>query len=155
MRSFSEGQYEEGARKRVDRAVEKLRRFFAQRGVAIPVTAFSAALAAKCVQASPVLLVSGVNLANAAYALSPLAVQTLQWLRWRAWKPFVALLTVLTIGTALTVYWLRGIFGCRSQNCQGCFRRPSYGLTPATGYENHLRKRYNLTALCAGIMATF
>lgn len=45
---------EEAARKRVGRAVEKLRRFFARRGVALSVLAIGGALSTQAVQAAPV-----------------------------------------------------------------------------------------------------
>ncbi len=51
---------EEAARKRVDRALEKLRRFFADRGFRISAAVLASALAAHAVQAAPVHLAAGL-----------------------------------------------------------------------------------------------
>jgi RNA polymerase sigma factor (sigma-70 family) len=53
---------EDAAHKRVTRAVEKLRKFFAQRGVALTATAIAEAVSANSVQAAPVTLVKTVSL---------------------------------------------------------------------------------------------
>lgn len=54
------GMNEGTAQRRVLRAVEKLRRFFAKRGVSVPVTALTAAISAHSVQAAPGVLVKSV-----------------------------------------------------------------------------------------------
>ena len=50
------GASEDAAKKRVSRAVEKLRRFFTKRGVVLPASALTAAMAGHSVQAAPVEL---------------------------------------------------------------------------------------------------
>jgi RNA polymerase sigma factor (sigma-70 family) len=59
---------EDTAQRRVDRAVEKLRSFFAQRGVAVSCAVIGMALTANAVQAAPAGLVSGVTAASLAKA---------------------------------------------------------------------------------------
>jgi RNA polymerase sigma factor (sigma-70 family) len=55
------GASEDAAKKRVNRAVEKLRGFFIKRGVVIPATVLSAAISANSVQAAPVVLAKSVT----------------------------------------------------------------------------------------------
>ncbi len=50
------GTSEDAAKKRVTRAVEKLRKFFAKRGVVVPVAVLTTAISANSVQAAPVAL---------------------------------------------------------------------------------------------------
>jgi RNA polymerase sigma factor (sigma-70 family) len=61
---------EGAAKKRVARAVEKLRAFLAKRGVAVPVATLSALLAANSVQAAPVGLVSSVVASASAQSIA-------------------------------------------------------------------------------------
>ena len=56
---------EDAAHKRVTRAIEKLRKFFAQRGVALTATAIAGAVSANSVQAAPIGLVVTVTAAVA------------------------------------------------------------------------------------------
>lgn len=51
----------EAAQKRIERAVEKLRRYFGRRGVAVPALALAGAVSAHAVQPAPPLLVQGVT----------------------------------------------------------------------------------------------
>jgi RNA polymerase sigma factor (sigma-70 family) len=55
------GASEDAAKKRVNRAVEKLRRFFTRRGLVLPATALTAAISAHSVQAAPVALAKSVT----------------------------------------------------------------------------------------------
>jgi uncharacterized protein (TIGR03435 family) len=55
------GANEDAAKKRVNRAVEKLRRFFMKRGVLLPAAALTAAISANSVQAAPVALAKSVT----------------------------------------------------------------------------------------------
>ncbi len=57
---------EDTVQRRVDRAIEKLRSFFAQRGVAVSCAVIGMALSANAVQAAPAGLVSGVTAASLA-----------------------------------------------------------------------------------------
>jgi RNA polymerase sigma factor (sigma-70 family) len=59
------GATEEAARKRVDRAVEKLRRFFLRRGCTISAAAIGSLLCTKAVQAAPLGLISSISLTSA------------------------------------------------------------------------------------------
>jgi uncharacterized protein (TIGR03435 family) len=52
---------EDAAHKRVTRAIEKLRKFFAQRGVTLTATAIAGAVSANSVQAAPVALVKTIS----------------------------------------------------------------------------------------------
>ena len=71
------GSTEEGARKRVDHAVGKLRRFLTQRGVVVPAAALTATMAANSVQATPLAVTKSSSALSATASLSPLAVQTI------------------------------------------------------------------------------
>lgn len=66
----------EAAQKRIERAVEKLRRYFGRRGVAVPALALAGAVSANAVQPAPPLLVQGVSAlaAPSAPAVSAAAV---------------------------------------------------------------------------------
>jgi RNA polymerase sigma factor (sigma-70 family) len=66
------GGSEDAAKMRVNRAVEKLRTFFAKRGVALPAAALTTAIAAHSVQAAPAGLAAAVTTA----ALSGTAITT-------------------------------------------------------------------------------
>jgi RNA polymerase sigma factor (sigma-70 family) len=71
------GSSEEAAKKRVARAVEKLRAFFTRRGVVLSTTALSSALAANAVQAAPPGLSISVTAAVAAHGGTAVATLTL------------------------------------------------------------------------------
>ena len=60
------GASEDAAKKRVNRAVEKLRRFFTKRGVALPAAVMMAAISANSVQAAPSALAASVVAASVA-----------------------------------------------------------------------------------------
>ena len=55
------GASEDAAKKRVNRAVEKLRGFFTRRGVVLPTAALTAAISANSVQAAPDMLAKTVT----------------------------------------------------------------------------------------------
>jgi RNA polymerase sigma factor (sigma-70 family) len=59
---------EDTVQRRVDRAIEKLRSFFAQRGVAVSCAVIGLALSANAVQAAPAGLISGLTAASLAKA---------------------------------------------------------------------------------------
>jgi RNA polymerase sigma factor (sigma-70 family) len=79
---------ETAARKRLSRAVERLRAFLARRGVVIPAAALSAALTSHAVEAAPFALISGVTAAavNAGNTTSALVATTLQLMAWSKLK---------------------------------------------------------------------
>src|SRR5438309_1785638 len=86
------GLSEEAARKRVNRALEKLRGFFAGRGFVVSATALASALAANAVKAAPIGLTNSIAAAAftagaAATALLPaIASETLAAWRWTKLK---------------------------------------------------------------------
>ena len=67
------GIQEWAARKRVERAVEKLRLFFTRRGIAVPAAALTAAMAAHSVQAAPPSLAKTIAVATLAKSAAPSA----------------------------------------------------------------------------------
>lgn len=72
------GSSEEAAKKRVARAVEKLRTFFMRRGVVLSTAAVTGALASNAVQAAPPAILSAVNAALAAHGVSTLNLSLVQ-----------------------------------------------------------------------------
>jgi uncharacterized protein (TIGR03435 family) len=76
------GTSEEAAKKRVNRAVEKLRRFFTQRGVVLPAAALTAAISAYSVQAAPAGLAAsatGMVTSGSTLALIKATLNTMVW----------------------------------------------------------------------------
>ncbi len=74
------GASEEAAKKRVTRAVEKLRTFFTKRGIALPAAALTGAISANAVQAAPVGLAvtisTAATLAGTTIAATTTAIAT-------------------------------------------------------------------------------
>ncbi|HWN94781.1 MAG TPA: sigma-70 family RNA polymerase sigma factor, partial [Methylomirabilota bacterium] len=79
---------EAAARKRLSRALDRLRAFLARRGVVIPAAALTAALTSHAVEAAPLALISGVTAAamNAGSSTSALVTTTLQIMTWSKLK---------------------------------------------------------------------
>ena len=102
------GTSEAGATNRVNRAVEKLRRFFAQRGLELPAAVLTSASAAHSVQAAPVALtacVTGAALAQGAAvsgATLTLIEGTLKLMAWTKLKTAVATGVTLMLATGTT-----------------------------------------------------
>jgi len=102
------GTGEDAAKMRVSRALEKMRRFFARRGVVLSSTLIAGAVSAKAVAAAPPVLVKSVtaiSLAQGTTASSlTLAIMkgALNVMAWTKMKTVVAVATVLAIagGTA-------------------------------------------------------
>lgn len=100
---------EAAAHQRVKRALEKLRKIFAKRGVALPVAVLAGALSANAVHAAPARLVAAVTAAvsgGAALAASTasLAQATLKAIAWAQYKYAVGVgAAVLVGGTALVM----------------------------------------------------
>lgn len=101
------GANEEAARKRVNRAVEKLRLFFTNRGVIVPAAMMTAAIAAHSVQAAPPMLAQSVS--AAALAKGAAAAGSTWWVGKGALKimamskaKIVALVSVAALFTAGT-----------------------------------------------------
>ncbi len=83
------GLSEDGARKRVERALEKLRGLLGKRGVVVPVALLTTALAANAAPAAP------VTFAISAAATTPLLKGTLALMAWSKTK--IAVVTVVTL----------------------------------------------------------
>lgn len=103
------GVSDEAAQKRVNRAVERLREFFAQRGITVGASGLVVAISANAVQSAPVGLAITVSAATAALAgttiattatatvLQTIAMTTLQ-------KTLIATIVVASIATPLVLY---------------------------------------------------
>ena len=97
------GVSEEAAQKRVTRAVERLREFFAKRGVTVGASGLVIAISANAVQAAPVglgitistsALLTGTTISATAIATKAMALTTLQ-------KTLIAAAVILTSGAGI------------------------------------------------------
>jgi RNA polymerase sigma factor (sigma-70 family) len=109
------------ARKRLERAVEKLRLFFTRRGLAVPAAALTAAIAANSVQAAPPFLAKTIAVAMLAKgAAPPASIATLAKgvLKIMAWsKVETVIVSAIIIGvTAYSVVQQQDRFKLREQN---------------------------------------
>ncbi|MHB1309967.1 MAG: RNA polymerase sigma factor [Limisphaerales bacterium] len=96
------GVSEDTAQKRLSRAVEKLRAFFARRGKALASGTLTAAISGGAIQSAPVGLAATV--AATALSSSVVVTSTLATLMtWTTLKPALTTVTVLAAGTALVV----------------------------------------------------
>jgi RNA polymerase sigma factor (sigma-70 family) len=104
------GASEDAAKKRVNRAVEKLRNFFTKRGMVLPATTLTAALTANSVQAAPAGLAAAVSAAVSAAATAGTAVTTSTLIA--ATTKTIAMTTFqkITVTAALTVTIGAGIY---------------------------------------------
>jgi RNA polymerase sigma factor (sigma-70 family) len=107
-RSLSEvgqalGVSEMAAGKRVNRALEKLRRFFTKRGVALSAATLGGAMATHAVEAAPVdaastvtatILSQGAAASASTLALVKVSLSALAWMRWRILLGFSAVILV-------------------------------------------------------------
>ena len=125
------GTSEEAAKKRVNRAVEKLRAFFTERGVVLPAAALTAAMAAHSVQAAPAGLAAsatGTVASGSTLALINATLKTLLWTQVKTWIPAAAAV-LLAVGIA-TGIWSAG----RSSLIEAAIRNtdtPSLERAPA------------------------
>jgi RNA polymerase sigma factor (sigma-70 family) len=102
------GASEDAAKMRVNRAVEKLRRFFTKRGIVVSAAVLTAAISANSVQCAPATLVRAaatVALAKGATASTPTLTLIKEVLKIMAWTKAktaiaVAAVTLLVGGTA-------------------------------------------------------
>ena len=103
------GTSEGAARKRVNRAVEKLRRFFTRRGIILSATALTTAISAHSIQAAPAGLVASISAAaakGAAVSSSTLTLVTgvLKLMAWtKAKTAIVAGAAVLLAAGTITI----------------------------------------------------
>lgn len=102
------GASEEAAKMRVNRALEKLRKFFAKRGVTSTATGIAGAITAHSIQAAPVALGKSVALAafakgaSATVSILTLAKGTMKMMTWLKLKSAlgVSMAAVLAVGVA-------------------------------------------------------
>ena len=108
-RSMSEvgaalGASEDAAKKRVNRAVEKLRGFFTKRGIVFPAATLTAAISANSVQAAPAMLAktaTAVAFAKGATASSSTLTLIKGALKIMAWtKAKTAIVSIVIVGIA-------------------------------------------------------
>ncbi|MDB6033336.1 MAG: hypothetical protein JWM16_3674 [Verrucomicrobiales bacterium] len=104
------GTTEEGARKRVERAVEKLRRFLAGRGIAVPIIVLTAMLGTQSVQAAPAGLASTIIAVPPPGSLSPLVAELLKPDSRIFWKWFLGTMLGLLTLLLVTIPWVRPHF---------------------------------------------
>lgn len=104
------GANEEAAKKRVRRAVEKLREFFCKRGIATTSEALTASISANSVQAAPVRLASSVTILAmtkgpiAAASTAALVKGTLNFMTWLKTKTTVCICAItLAAGASMDV----------------------------------------------------
>lgn len=103
------GTSENAVKMRLSRAVEKLRRHFAQRGVAIPTAALASLLAAQAVQAAPVglaatVLASAVQVSTVSASTLTLAKGTLKIMAYAKAKTIAVTGVAALIATTLLVH---------------------------------------------------
>jgi RNA polymerase sigma factor (sigma-70 family) len=105
------GNTEEAAKKRVARALEKLRAFFYRRGVIVPAATIAAALAGNSVQAAPrglaasVASIAAVKGATAAVSTLTLVKGTMKMMFWSKVKFAVPVGAALILGLTLPQLW--------------------------------------------------
>ena len=116
---LSLGISEEAAKKRVSRAIDKLRAVLSRGGVALGAAAAAAVLTGKTVQAAPVNLAQTVVKtaigASGSAALPPLAQETLRAWRWAKIK-FIAAAGAVSAVVLLAIIHAAGFFAGRSPN---------------------------------------
>ena len=101
------GLTEDGAQKRVSRAVEKLRADFARRGIALPAALITGAIMAGAVQAAPSHLAASV--ASAAFAGTAVTANALAKITLSAWEAARLKLLALQGGAVTLVVALIGV----------------------------------------------
>jgi RNA polymerase sigma factor (sigma-70 family) len=105
------GASEDAAKKRVNRAVEKLRVFFTKRGVVLPATVLTAAISANSAQAAPAMLAKtitavamtkGVAASGSTLTLINGALKLMAWTNMKT-VVVVGVVVILTAGTTTVV----------------------------------------------------
>ena len=103
------GRSEDAAKMRINRALEKLRKYFAKKGLLIPVSALTLALCANSIQAAPAMLakiatVSSVAKGAAASSSTVALVDgTLKLMIWLKTKTFILMSAILLILADVTM----------------------------------------------------
>ena len=128
------GASEDAAKMRVSRALEKLRKFFAKRGVSSTTAILAGAIAANSVQAAPVALAKSVTAAaiakGAAASGSTLTLikGALKIMAWTKVKTaIVTAASVLLVSSVTTIVAVKAIYG-----------EPSYGGKTVTAWLDQL-----------------
>src|ERR1017187_433641 len=98
------GLSEEAAKKRVSRAIEKLRDLITRRGVVLGGTALAVALAEQAVQGAPVMLANTVLKASASTTIPQLARETLNAWHWAKLKLVAGIAAVSVAGGFVIVH---------------------------------------------------
>ena len=130
---------EAAAQSRVHRAVEKLRRFFTKRGVALPVAALTAAISANSVQAAPVALAKSVTAiavakgAAASGSTLTLIKGALKIMAWTKAKTAVITSTAIILATVSTVT-VTSHFRHAPPAQTSRLKLPTGSITPMIGY---------------------
>lgn len=127
------GMKEDAAKMRVSRALEKLRKFFCNRGVALSTVAIAGAISANSVQAAPIGLAGTVTAAVAkgstvAASTASLVKGTLYVMAWTKVKTAIVAVAVLALTAGTTVVTVRVIQG------KSIFSQPAYSwqVAPAS-----------------------
>jgi RNA polymerase sigma factor (sigma-70 family) len=130
---------ESTAQRRLNRAVEKLRRFFNKRGVLFPVAVLTAAISAHSVQAAPAALansVTAVAIAKGAAATGStvtLINGTLKLMAWTKMKIAVITASMLLLATVSTVS-VRFYVRPAPPRQTGRWKLPAGNVTPMVAY---------------------
>jgi RNA polymerase sigma factor (sigma-70 family) len=121
------GLNEPAAKMRVNRALEKLRRYFGRHGIAMSVALISSAVAANAVQSAPAHLkaasvVGGLGATGSSATLPALAKATLQY--WVRQKILIGTAAVLTLLSVITGILQRAAPNSRSNSSQRIVQLP-------------------------------
>jgi RNA polymerase sigma factor (sigma-70 family) len=143
------GASEEAAKKRVHRALEKLRKFFTKRGVTLSVSAIAGAVSANSVQAAPVgLTISAVAAAKgSAVTASTLTLVkgTIKMMTWAKIKTAALVGTAVILATGTTVVVNRVVAepGTNSSAASGMRVGSSYSAGFGAGASKSAQPRTN------------
>ena len=104
------GLKEHAAQKRVTRSIEKLRKFFAQRGVTLTATAIAGAVSANSGQAAPAGLAvmvaataaKGAAIGSSTYTIVQGALKVMAWTKWKT-AAVICILVILGAGTTVVL----------------------------------------------------
>jgi uncharacterized protein (TIGR03435 family) len=113
------GTSEDGARKRVHRALDKLRGALIHRGVVVPAAALPAAISARSVQAAPAGLVIAGSGAKAGSGVLAVVAETARRLAWARIKTCAAAFSAIALAVGLTAW---GVGRVRSSRIEDAFR---------------------------------
>jgi RNA polymerase sigma factor (sigma-70 family) len=151
------GTTEAGAKMRVNRALEKLRKFFSQRGLTCSAALIAAAISANSIQAAPLGLAVSTTVAvtngmtNTA-STATLLKETLKIMTWTKLKTTIVLggIAVLIAGTATAVYTIKEV---KNSNWPSSPKYVGYA-TPESAVQSMLWAASNgesLTNLAEGV----